>query len=214
MWKLGKTTTSCLVLASLVLSACGKEKTPNLFLDLHIKMSLWGQIEPARKAYPNLHPGEARDTYKNDLMRQYFDDEQDSNKRHVMAAIIYLGYSQKHLRARAAYCDSLGVDISPYKSYLEYNHKSEDITVDRILAQNQISRETVWERNKINLVPNAKNNLWAIGGMKDPAVICSDIKNNPAKYTYSLNFGQVTPIAAQQLKQAQASFDAADGKTP
>ena len=219
MRKIVSITTACLVISSIALTSCKKEKTPKptermskLFLDLHIEMSLWGNSQAARKTYPNLSPHDASTKYENELKRQFFNAEKDSNKRHYMAAIIYIGYSQENLRARAAYCDSLSVDITPYTSHFEDRHKSEEIVANKILTQNQITRETVWERNKINLVPTAKNKLWAVGGIKEPNVICSDIKNNPSKYMQSLNFAKNMPIVAAQLKQAEASFEEIDTK--
>ena len=208
MWNFGKLALSSFALSALAFSACKEEPTsnpPSIFYDLHIEMSWWGSIEKARQAYPNLHPNEARETYTNEQRYEYFRSEKDPHKRHLMAAIIYLDYAQENTRARIAQCESLGVDISAFESNFEGQHKSEDSATDLILGQHNISRDMVWDRNKLEMMANANNNLLVIGGLKDTAVICADIKSKPQTFAQRFYFANDMPIVAAQLKQAQAN---------
>ena len=186
-----------------MLSACGKEAKPNLLKDIQIEMSSWRLTKNATETYPNLSEDKAKKRYANDMMFKYFRKEKDPEKRHLMAAMVYLGYAQMNTRARPAYCTKLRVDISAFKSRFESQHKAEDKAVDTILTRNNLSRDMIWEQNERLMMVNVKNDLLRAGGLQGSHAMCSDIKKKPQKYAQPFNFTKIMPVAAAQLRQAQ-----------
>lgn len=204
MLNLGKLLPLCLAASALLLSACGKEAKPNLLKDIQVEMSSWRLTKDATSAYPNLPEDKAKKQYANDMMFNYFRKEKDPEKRHLTAAMVYLGYAQMNTRARPAYCTKLRVDISAFKSRFESQHKAEDKAVDTILAKQNLTRDMIWEQNQRMMMVNVKNDLLRAGGLQGSHAMCSDIKKKPQKYAQPFNFTKIMPVAAAQLRQAQA----------
>ncbi|MEP3890868.1 MAG: hypothetical protein ABJN69_10390 [Hellea sp.] len=204
MLNLGKSLTLCLAASALMLSACGKEAKPNLLKDIQVEMSSWRLTKNATDAYPNLPEEKAKKRYANDMMFNYFRKEENPEKRHLTAAMAYLGYAQMNTRARPAYCTKLRVDISAFKSRFESQHRAEDKAVDTILAKQSLTRDMIWEQNERMMMVNVKNDLLRAGGLHGSHAMCSDIKKKPQKYAQPFNFTKIMPVAAAQLRQAQA----------
>lgn len=203
MWNFGKLTLLCCALGAMALSACGGETKPNLLKDIKIEMSSWHLTKSAKDAYPNLSEDKAKKRYANDMMFKYFRKEKDAEKRHLMAAMVYLGYAQMNTRARPAYCTKLKVDISAFKSRFESQHKAQDKAVDAILTRHGVSRDLIWEQNERMMMVSVKNDLLRAGGLHGTRAMCSDIKKKPQKYAQPFNFTKIMPVAAAQLRQAE-----------
>lgn len=202
MWNLGKVSMSCLALSAVALSACGGgDSKPNLLKDISIEISSWRIKKNATEAYPNLSEDKAKKRYANDMMFQYFRKEKDPEKRHLTAAMVYLGYAQMNTRARPAYCTKLRVDISAFKSRFESQHKAQDKAVNAILARHDLSRDMIWEQNERMMMVNVKNDLLRAGRLQGSHAMCSDIKKKPQKYAQPFNFDKIMPVAAAQLRQ-------------
>ena len=203
MWNFGKVAMSCVALSTLALSACGGETKPSLLKDIQIEMSSWHLTKSAKDAYPNLSEDKAKIRYANDMMFKYFRKEKDPEKRHLTAAMVYLGYAQMNTRARPAYCTKLKVDISAFKSRFEGQHRAQDKAVDAILARHELSRDMIWEQNERMMMVNVKNDLLRAGGLHGSHAMCSDIRKKPQKYAQPFNFSKIMPVAAAQLKQGE-----------
>lgn len=203
MWNLGKLAISAALASTLVLSGCGGSGEANLFKDLQIELASWKLTDKALEAYPKLPEDKAKKKYANDMMFQYFRKEKDPEKRHLMAAMVYLGYAQMNTRARPAYCGKMNVDISAFKARFEAQHKAQTKSVDMILAKHELSRDMVWEHNERMMMISVKNDLMRAGGLNGTRSLCSDIKKKPQKYAEPFNFTKIMPIAAAQLRQAK-----------
>lgn len=203
MWNLKDVMLSGLALSTLALSGCSGETESNLLKDIQFEMSSWHLTKSAQNTYPNLPEDKAKKRYANDMMFQYFRKEKDAEKRHLMAAMVYLGYAQMNTRARPAYCERVNVDISAFKSRFERQHKEQTKSVDMILAQHDLSRDMVWEQNERMMMVNVKNDLMRAGGLSGTHAMCNDIKKKPQKYAQPFNFTKIMPVAAAQLRQAQ-----------
>jgi len=155
------------------------------------------------EAYPNLPEHKAKKRYANDMMFKYFRKEKDAEKRHLMAAMVYLGYAQLNTHARTAYCAKMNVDISDFKSRFERQHKAQNKAVDIIFAKHDLSREDVWKQNERMMMINVKNDLMRAGGLNGTRSLCSDIIKKPQHYAQPFNFAKIMPVAAAQLRQAE-----------
>jgi len=210
MWNLKAATKTATLLAMTIgLSGCGGDTssgfaTANLLRDIQTEMKSWNMTSEAKKAYPGLSPEEATKTYARKMMHSYFRKTESSEKRELMAAMVYLGYAQLNTHARPAYCNEMNVNISSFSKKFADRHQKEDQAVNMILAKHKLTSEKIWEKNKRQSRVIVKNDLMRAAGLRGTYALCSDIKSNPQKYANSFNFKKTMPGVAVQLNQATA----------
>jgi len=192
---------------ALGLTSCGAEKSSgkNILKDFHAEMSTWKMADNAKKAYPNLSEVEAKKSYARKMMFDYFRKTKDPEKRQMMAAMVYTGFSHMNTRARPAYCGRMNVDINGFAQKFAARHKSEEKAVNMILARHDLTQDDVWAHNERFSMAAVKSDLMRAGGLNGTRSLCSDIKKKPQKYAQQFNFSKTMPNVAAQLRQAMAT---------
>ena len=192
---------------TLGLTACGGESSSNgnLLKDFHAEMSTWKMTDNAKKAYPHLSEVEAKKSYARKMMFDYFRKTKDPEKRQMMAAMVYTGFSHMNTRARPAYCGKMNVDITEFAQKFEARHKSQEKAVNMILARHDLTQDDVWAHNARLSMAAVKGDLMRAGGLNGTRSLCSDINKRPQKYAQQFNFAKTMPNVAAQLRQAMAT---------
>lgn len=149
----------------------------------------------ARAKYPHLDPVEALSLYAREAAPGEVNNSKSDRERTMKAAATFMGFYHINTRSRVEHCAKLGVNIAPFTSRFERNHRREYERALAIAATVGMTEERSWKMVRSQLGAMVKADMESIARRvrKTPAGACETLVDRAEEFADKLDFATLQP---------------------